>query len=683
MKRLILLFCTLFPLALAAQPCTLTNSGGCDCLDGSNDCDLLPDIQLSRDLLMDASENPEIAGELGVSVSTPNTGHGPLRVIATDYYVCGSDTILSPGGYSGICPDGTSPRQLIKQRIYHKNPDASMTYEDRWAGSMTYHASHGHMHVDDWGIYSLRTPTADPNPLNWPIVADGAKLGFCLMDFGSCSYYYGHCRDAADGILTTDAPNYGLGGGGYSCGLTNQGITAGWTDIYHYYLDGMQIDIPASVCNGDYMLVVYVDPNNYFLEENDDNNVMAVPITLTQQTGFSSFDIAVDDGYTTLCAGQIATLSVPFSAESYVWSNGMTGSSISVTEPGTYSVTVTSAACGAVTSEDVAIAFVDIYPPLAQGDSVCTSGSMTLTAESADGPVYWYDAAEGGTLLAEGNTFITPVLTSTTSYFAAAEKNIPGSTEFSAPHDHTGVSLYSGSTFNGYLIVDVQKTVLLKSVKVYTDEAGLRTIEWRNAAGVVLESITADIPVGESRVELNFTLAPGIDYQLGTQTAQNLLTLGTESPRLQRSNSGVAMPYNLPGKLTIKDTNFGNALYYYFFDWEVAEPDLTCEGPRQEVTAQVKLCTGLDDAWSYAEVQIAPNPASEQATLQVALQQPGMLEIRLLELTGRLLLQETLGQAQDQFQYTLNTSNLASWIYIVELLANGQSYRQKLQVSRP
>ena len=143
------------------------------------------------------------------------------------------------------------------------------------------------------------------------------------------------------------------------------------------------------------------------------------------------------------------------------------------------------------------------------------------------------------------------------------------------------------------------------------------------------------------------------------------------------------MPYNLPGKLTIKDTNFGNALYYYFFDWEVAEPDLTCEGPRQEVTAQVKLCTGLDDAWSYAEVQIAPNPASEQATLQVALQQPGMLEIRLLELTGRLLLQETLGQAQDQFQYTLNTSNLASGIYIVELLANGQSYRQKLQVSRP
>ena len=39
----------------------------------------------------------------------------------------------------------------------------------------------------------------EPNP-NWPIVSDGAKMGFCLMDCGTCgsgtnSTYYGHCRD--------------------------------------------------------------------------------------------------------------------------------------------------------------------------------------------------------------------------------------------------------------------------------------------------------------------------------------------------------------------------------------------------------------------------------------------------------------------------------------------------------
>ena len=155
----------------AQAPCNLTNSSGCDCLDGSNDCDLLPDMTVAQILLESAANNPETPGELGVSVSSPNIGHGPLRIVATDFYVCGGDTTESAGGYVGNCPDGSAPRQLIKQRIYHKNPDGSMTYYYRWAGSMTYHISHGHMHVDDWGKYSLRNEIPGTDTLTWPIVA--------------------------------------------------------------------------------------------------------------------------------------------------------------------------------------------------------------------------------------------------------------------------------------------------------------------------------------------------------------------------------------------------------------------------------------------------------------------------------------------------------------------------------
>jgi len=273
---------------LAQSPCNLTNASGCDCLDGSNNCDLLPDLTIAQVLLNDPGSNPESVGELGVSVSSPNIGHGPLRIIATDYFVCGTDTILSPGGYSGTCPDGSDPRQLIKQRIYHKNPDGSMTFYDRWAGSMTYHVSHGHMHVDDWGKYSLRNEVPGTDPTTWPIVAEGAKLGFCLMDYGSCAYYNGHCVNQEGSVLTTNAPNYGLGGGSYSCGLTNQGISAGYTDIYYYYLDGMQIPIPASVCNGTYKLVVVLDPYDYFLEEDESNNVKVATVTLTLLLSSSS-----------------------------------------------------------------------------------------------------------------------------------------------------------------------------------------------------------------------------------------------------------------------------------------------------------------------------------------------------------------------------------------------------------
>ncbi len=64
------------------------------------------------------------------------------------------------------------------------------------AGTMTYHPTHGHQHIDNWGIYTLRTSTSDPNPLNWPIIGNGAKLAFCLLDFGSCNSYAGYCHDS-------------------------------------------------------------------------------------------------------------------------------------------------------------------------------------------------------------------------------------------------------------------------------------------------------------------------------------------------------------------------------------------------------------------------------------------------------------------------------------------------------
>jgi len=125
----------LIPAIIFAQPCTVNDATGCVCEDGSTDCYLLPNIKLSYDLLVDPSVNPETPGLLKVSVSTPNVGHGPLRVIATNDLVCGVDTFFNSN--ITVCPDGSDPSQLVKQRIYRKQGN-TMTYEDRWAGTMTY-----------------------------------------------------------------------------------------------------------------------------------------------------------------------------------------------------------------------------------------------------------------------------------------------------------------------------------------------------------------------------------------------------------------------------------------------------------------------------------------------------------------------------------------------------------------
>jgi FlgD Ig-like domain/Lysyl oxidase len=135
--------------------------------------------------------------------------------------------------------------------------------------------------VDNWGEFSLRTRGTQADPRTWPIVAAGAKLSFCLINLGDCSANPGYCRDNNGQMLTkADIPNADFGDV-TGCGR-DQGIFTGHLDIYDQNLPGMTIDLP-NVCNGQYWLVSTTDPNDNFLEADETNNSIAVPITLTQQ----------------------------------------------------------------------------------------------------------------------------------------------------------------------------------------------------------------------------------------------------------------------------------------------------------------------------------------------------------------------------------------------------------------
>lgn len=377
---------------------------------GSTNCDLLPDIIPARPPLLVSGNNGVIEysqsgngsnnGRLRISVSTPNIGRGPLEIRTTNIYICGTDTLV--GTAPTTCTNtGLPPRQLIKQRVYHKN-GSTMTSYDRDAGSMTYHPTHGHMHVDDWGKFTLRTQTSDPNPLNWPIVGNGAKLAFCLMDYGSCSTYNGHCVDSLGNTLTaTNFPNFGLGGGAYNCSATVQGISSGYTDIYYQSLDGMYITIPPGTCNGAYFIVIELDPYDYFLEEREDNNVIVVPYTLTQQSGVTPTITA--SGSTTICTGGSVTLTAS-TAASYLWSNGATTQSIVATQGGVYSVTTNSGSACPMNSAPITVVEQNIPIVASASDSsVCSGTPISLNAVVSNPPTTTVQAQ-----FSNNNTYAIP-----------------------------------------------------------------------------------------------------------------------------------------------------------------------------------------------------------------------------------------------------------------------------------
>ncbi len=57
--------------------------------------------------------------------------------------------------------------------------------------------------------------------------------------------------------------------------------------------------------------------------------------------------------------------------------------------------------------------------PVTVGDSRCGSGTLMLTATASDS-ITWYNAPTGGSSIGTGPTFITPVLSTTTNYYAQA-----------------------------------------------------------------------------------------------------------------------------------------------------------------------------------------------------------------------------------------------------------------------
>lgn len=570
----------------AFAQCTTTDATGCSCKDGTSNCDLLPDITVSAFALQNYKGGPDEhsqsealpdKGRLYVTSSTPNIGYGSLTVGSVSLWVCGTDTLSTYPG--ATCPNGNPPAQLVKQKIYHKNGN-TMTYTERWAGSMTYHPTHGHMHVDDWTVMTLRKEDPnDPNPLNWPIVGTGSKLGFCLMDYGSCNYYNGHCRDSVGNILTQpNFPNYELGGGGYNCSPVEQGISSGYTDIYDEDLNGMWIDILPGTCNGLYYIVLQADPHNVFLEERDDNNMAMMPFMLTKQVPSAS-DAAhiMYAGNTHLCGNETATLSAPQDASfTYLWSNGATTPSINVTNSGIYTVEITSQ-CGIAQSDSVVLNFESAVGPSVANVALCESGTATLSTSGNN--VTWYNAPTGGTVVGTGNSFTTPVLSTTTHYYAEDQTIIPGINVHGGPLDET-IGTGSINTSNTrFLIFDVLQPATLVSVWVDASTAGDRTVELRDNTGAAVQSATINIPQGQNRITLNFPLTPGTNYELGLSSSSAV--------NLYRNNSGVVYPYNIGGMVDITGSSAGSAYYYFYYDWEIVNSDKTCTTPRTDAMVTV------------------------------------------------------------------------------------------------
>lgn len=691
MKKSLLTLTFVILSIIANAQCTTNNATGCQCkTPGQTDCDLLPDIQLGHPPFYDydvnfgvkeysQSGNADTAddGKLYVTVSTPNTGHGPLELYTVDTFVCNTDTFY--GTAPSICPDLiTYPKIFMNQRIYHKSGN-TMTSWSRFAGTMTYHPGHNHMHVDNWGNYTLRTrDTLEPNPLNWPLLGIGTKLAFCVEDYGTCPGYPGHCLDTSGTVPlnnSSDFPNYGLGGGGYSCSAVTQGISSGYVDIYWTTLPGMYVELPPGLCNGDYYIVCEVDPNHNFLEENETNNSYAAPIRLTKQLlnpAMEALGVNIANSKTVLCQGESVSLAVQmnFPNASYHWSNGDTTQFTTVNSSGVYTVDITNQ-CGTGPSLPVTITvYNQPSSPVGIDDTIPVPGVASLFAASPY-PVKWFDQASGGALVGTGNSFTTPFLNTTAFYYAEAEETHAGTAFTSGLADSVsgGQGSYS-SSFNS-LIFNCYNRFTLHAVTVYsaTNNNAL-VIQLLDSNSNVLNSVTVSVTTGTNIVVLDFPITPGIGLQL-TRTSGSLF----------RNNPGtnVGYPFTVPNFCSITGSTQGSGYYYFFYNWDIRLPDNTCSSARTPVEAHITLPNSIADVSVIRSLKLFPNPAKDHVYLSFQSEEKKVL-VELNNSLGQVLLSKNLFSKGGSFEETINTGSLSKGVYFIHILSSGKNYYQQLIV---
>lgn len=168
---------------------------------------------------------------------------------------------------------GESALELISQTPKQRNRDEDVKLMQRLSnegekidvdtGSLFWHGIHRHYHIDNVAYYILENldiPSASTTLIS--------KTSFCLVD-----------------TLQKDKKLMGTPGRSIynTCGLTKQGLSVGWEDIYYFNYAGQGFDV-TKLPAGNYRLTINVDPERKFIEYTRDNNIASTTFYFNPKT---------------------------------------------------------------------------------------------------------------------------------------------------------------------------------------------------------------------------------------------------------------------------------------------------------------------------------------------------------------------------------------------------------------
>jgi hypothetical protein len=83
---------------------------------------------------------------------------------------------------------------------------------------------------------------------------------------------------------------------------------------------------------------------------------------------------------------------------------------------------------------------------------------------------------------------------------------------------------------------------------------------------------------------------------------------------------------------------------------------------------------------TVASLQIYPNPASANTTISMVLENEANVEMRLLDLSGKVMTAKNYGTLVGSWSEKINTTNFSAGVYLVELTIEGTKVTKRLVV---
>jgi hypothetical protein len=466
-------------------------------------------------------------------------------------------------------------------------------------------------------------------------------------------------------VYSIPAPNITASGATTFCAGGSVTLNAGSFSSYNWST-GATTEIITATTTGNYFVTV--------------SNFNGCTATAMQAVTVNAAPNATIAGSFTICNNGVISLSVAASA-SYHWSTGATSQAINTSSAGNYLVTVTNSSNCSASSSHVVTVSTFLAPAINASGAThfCSGGSVILDLSSSYSSYNWSNGSTTSTITVSTTGSYTVAVSNGVGCTGTAMKNVNVYALPVPTINVTGLATFCGGgnatlTVSGTYSSYHWNTGATTS-SITTNTSGTYSVTVTNTNGCmgtasITISNTCTTPMGLSTTNIATTTSK-INW------VQPSCVYGYSIRRsLHNANNWTTFVISANTHYT-----FSGLIHNTTYDWQIrtncnaTQTSISNWSTTQTFTTLARLEDGDGITNPAQHFNVYPNPANDEVTVVFSSDMEENYNIRLIDITGRIVLNQNNTSVVGENQYQMNLSEIAKGIYMV-ILQKGDAIMQ-------